>query len=155
MEEMVRRVERLLLPPIIKSRWMETEPLEVIGQQPWYLNCIVSGSYRGAARDLLMECQAIEDALGRVRSRYHGPRTADVDILLFGNVTVHEEGLSLPHPGLLRRRFCLEGINEIDPELILPGKRTRIRDYCATLEDSIAQQKIDCYGAMRQGAPVA
>jgi 2-amino-4-hydroxy-6-hydroxymethyldihydropteridine diphosphokinase len=142
MEEMLRLLTAVLAQPIKKSRLMETEPVEVFDKQAWYLNRIVSGSYGGAAQDLLKECQRIESALGRVRAYRHGPRTADIDILLFGDAIIREESLCIPHPGLLRRRFCLDGIREIAPGLILPGEGISASAWYEAADGPIKGQKI-------------
>jgi 2-amino-4-hydroxy-6-hydroxymethyldihydropteridine diphosphokinase len=142
MEEMLRRLAEVLAPPIIKSRLMETEPVEVSGRQQWYLNRIVSGSYSLTARDLLRDCGMIENALGRVRGERHGPRTADIDILLFGDAVVGESELSIPHPGLLRRRFCLEGMRELAPDLIVPGAGVSVGAWYDAADITIKDQKI-------------
>jgi 2-amino-4-hydroxy-6-hydroxymethyldihydropteridine diphosphokinase len=143
MEDMLGMLSTIILPPRQKSRRMETEPVEVIDDQEWYLNCIISGGYGGTAFDLLEKCRKIEDELGRVRPYRHCPRTADIDILLFGNLIVHESNLCIPHPGLFRRRFCLEGIKEIAPGLILPGEEISVSAYYEAMDETIKKQKIN------------
>ncbi len=142
MDEMLRQVSRVI-SPVKRSRLMETEPVEVAGVQEWYLNCVVSGEYDGTAARLLEECRAIEQRLGRVRHYRHDPRTADVDILLFGDAVVREKNLCIPHPGLLRRRFCLEGVREIAPGLMLPGVGVCVSEYADTMDASVRKQKIN------------
>jgi 2-amino-4-hydroxy-6-hydroxymethyldihydropteridine diphosphokinase len=142
MEEMLGRLAAVLTPPIQKSSLMETEPVEVAGRQQWYLNRIVSGSYDKTARDLLLECGRIEQSLGRVREERHGPRTADIDILIFGDAIIDEAALSIPHPGLLRRRFCLEGMRELAPDLTVPGAAMSISAWYDAADKTITGQKI-------------
>jgi 2-amino-4-hydroxy-6-hydroxymethyldihydropteridine diphosphokinase len=142
MEEMLARVTGVLLPPIKISRLMETEPVEVAEKQEWYLNQIVSGFFSTAALDLLHECQQIEYALGRVRTSWHGPRTADIDILIFGDAIIRESSLRIPHPGLFQRRFCLEGIREIAPELTIPGGKVSMSVLYESADQTIKEQKI-------------
>ena len=143
MEKMLLHLRPVISPPVKTSRRMETEPLEVFDEQEWYLNCVVSGSYGGTAWDLLDECRTIERKLGRRRAYRHCPRTTDIDILLFGDLIIREKRLSIPHPGLFRRRFCLEGIKEITPGLILPGEGISVSDYYNALDESIKRQKIN------------
>jgi 2-amino-4-hydroxy-6-hydroxymethyldihydropteridine diphosphokinase len=142
MEEMLRQVA-LIMTSVKRSRLMETEPVEVDEKQPWYLNCIVSGEYHGSAPELLNKCLAIENRLGRIREYRHCPRTADIDILLFGDMAAHEKDLRIPHPGLFNRRFCLEGVREIAPGFILPGKGVSVSAYYETLDESVKRQKIN------------
>jgi 2-amino-4-hydroxy-6-hydroxymethyldihydropteridine diphosphokinase len=142
MEEMVARLTAVLAPPVKISRLMETEPVEVAERQQWYLNRIMSGSFGHSAQDLLHECGRIENALGRVRTHRHSPRTADIDILIFGDAVIHEHALSIPHPGLLGRRFCLEGIREIAPDLTIPGVGVRVGAWYEAASETIKAQKV-------------
>jgi 2-amino-4-hydroxy-6-hydroxymethyldihydropteridine diphosphokinase len=110
----------LILADTLSSRLMETEPVGVCGRQSPYLNKIIVGYYAGAPYRLLDECLAIESRLGRVRASLKGPRTADIDILLFGDLQIDEKALVIPHPELLNRRFCLEGLMSINPGIRVP-----------------------------------
>jgi len=85
-------------------------------------------------RELLDTLLAVEQDLGRVREgpRY-GPRTIDLDLLLYGDAVVAEPGLELPHPRLHERRFALEPLAELDPALVVPG-RGRVSDLLAELD---------------------
>jgi 2-amino-4-hydroxy-6-hydroxymethyldihydropteridine diphosphokinase len=143
MENMLGMLSAVMVPPMKKSRRMETEPVEVPDKQEWYLNCVVSGGYVGTALELLDKCREIEDKLGRVRPFRHCTRTADIDILLFGDVIVNDSSLCLPHPGLFRRRFCLEGVKELSPGLILPSKGISVSAYYEALDETIKKQKIN------------
>jgi 2-amino-4-hydroxy-6-hydroxymethyldihydropteridine diphosphokinase len=144
MEEMLRHV-RQVIAPVSASRLMETEPLETAEEQQWYLNRVVSGPFAGTPRDLLQACMLIEEKLGRVRAYRHSPRTADIDILLFGDAVVREKDLCIPHPGLLGRRFCLEGVRELMPACIIPGAGN-VSLYCQSMDASIARQQIKFLG---------
>jgi 2-amino-4-hydroxy-6-hydroxymethyldihydropteridine diphosphokinase len=75
---------------------------------------------------------AIERSLGRERGERWGPRTIDLDLLLYGDDVVDEPGLRVPHPRLHERRFVLEPLAELDPELVIPG-RGRVSDALAAL----------------------
>jgi 2-amino-4-hydroxy-6-hydroxymethyldihydropteridine diphosphokinase len=112
---------RKILTGIRASRLMETEPVGVGEGHGAYLNKVVAGTYRGSAFELLEECLSIEARLGRVRVGCRSPRTADIDILLFGAETIcAPPRLIVPHPELLNRRFCIEGLMDIDPAILVP-----------------------------------
>jgi 2-amino-4-hydroxy-6-hydroxymethyldihydropteridine diphosphokinase len=76
----------------------------------------VGGETDLSPRDLLQACLAIESAAGRVRELRNGPRTLDLDVLLFGDTVLREPGLELPHPRLHERRFVLVPLAEIAPD---------------------------------------
>jgi 2-amino-4-hydroxy-6-hydroxymethyldihydropteridine diphosphokinase len=88
--------------------------------QPQFYNLAVEVETSLAPETLLDRCQDVERRLGRVRAERWGPRTVDVDILLYDRQTVSTERLIVPHPELLRRRFVLEPLLEIAPEAVLP-----------------------------------
>jgi 2-amino-4-hydroxy-6-hydroxymethyldihydropteridine diphosphokinase len=119
-----------ILEGMKSSDLMETSPVDVDEPQPFYLNKIVAGRYVGNPYQLLDVCHAIELSLGRVREKPKSARTADVDILIFGDMVINDgvvghdgvlSGLVVPHPQILNRRFCLEGLMQIDPSIIIPG----------------------------------
>ena len=101
----------------------ETEPVGV-GEQPTYLNGAAELETTLTARELLDRLLAVERRLGRVRSPgEHGPRTLDLDLLLYGHDEVIDEpGLTVPHPRLADRRFVLEPLAELAPGLVVPGR---------------------------------
>ena len=101
------------------SSWYRTRPWG-IEAQPEFLNLVVALRTALGPSELLRETQAIESALGRVRSLRNGPRTIDVDMLLFGDRVMTEPRLSLPHPGLTERDFMLIPLIEIAPEAVHP-----------------------------------
>jgi 2-amino-4-hydroxy-6-hydroxymethyldihydropteridine diphosphokinase len=138
---MFEALSHILYNNVTRSRLLETEPLEVDDVQQWYLNCVVTGGWNDTAHALLDACLSVENRLGRVRTHRHSTRTADVDILLFGNLIICDSRLQVPHPGLTCRRFCLEGLIELDPMLIIPGTNTSVQDYyTAALPILITQQ---------------
>lgn len=98
----------------------ETEP---VGhkEQPWFLNQVVELETRLAPRALLDSALAIEAALGRARRERWGPRTMDIDILLYDDLTLEAPGLTVPHPRLTERAFVLVPLAELVPGLALPG----------------------------------
>jgi 2-amino-4-hydroxy-6-hydroxymethyldihydropteridine diphosphokinase len=91
--------------------------------QPDYINAVACLSTALSPRDLLTGLQAIERSHGRVRNGTRwGPRTLDLDILLYGEQRIHEPGLSVPHPGIPERPFVVHPLAEIAPgDLVLPG----------------------------------
>ena len=99
-----------------------TEPVGY-RDQPDFLNGAVELETVLPARELLERLLAIESRLGRVRGEgpRFGPRTIDLDLLLYGDKTIDEPGLTVPHPRLAERRFALEPLAELDPALEVPG----------------------------------
>jgi 2-amino-4-hydroxy-6-hydroxymethyldihydropteridine diphosphokinase len=107
------------------SKVYETEPVEVEEEQPDYLNCVVVLECGVPAIELLRYCQGIEAALGRERGGTGGkaPRTVDIDVLLFGEETIVEPDLSVPHAGVMRA-FNLRGLADLDADLYIPQRGT-------------------------------
>ncbi len=104
------------------STLRETEPVGV-GEQPPYLNGALELETALPARDLLARLLEVERQFGRVRvAGEHGPRTLDLDLLLYGDDVVDEAGLTVPHPRLHERRFVLEPLAELVPGLVVPGR---------------------------------
>jgi 2-amino-4-hydroxy-6-hydroxymethyldihydropteridine diphosphokinase len=100
----------------------KTEPVGV-GQQPLYLNGAAELETTLTARELLDRLLAVEQRFGRVRvPGEHGPRTLDLDLLLYGDEVIDEPGLAVPHPRLHERRFVLEPLAELAPGLVVPGR---------------------------------
>jgi len=98
------------------SSVQETEPFGV-KEQPPFLNQVLEVDFEGTPRELLDAAKAVEAAVGRTETYRWGPREIDVDILLFDELTVAEEGLSIPHPGLAEREFVLAPLRELRPDL--------------------------------------
>ena len=89
--------------------------------QPDYVNAVVQLRTALEPGVLLDELQAIEQAHGRVRSQHWGPRTLDLDILLYGDAVIDTPHLKVPHPGIAERNFVLYPLAEIDSDLAIPG----------------------------------
>ena len=102
------------------SQLRETDPVGMVNQ-PRFLNGAARIDTSLPPRMLLELLLRIEQCLGRVREERWGPRTVDLDLLVYGDVTVEEPGLRVPHPRLHERRFALEPLAELDPELVVPG----------------------------------
>lgn len=109
------------------SSFYETEPMEVT-DQPWFVNCAVAVKTDLMPRQFLSRMLKIEKAMGRHRVRPKGPRTVDIDILLFGNSIVHTPQLHVPHPAMHQRRFVLQPLAEIAPEVRHPVFRRKISE---------------------------
>jgi 2-amino-4-hydroxy-6-hydroxymethyldihydropteridine diphosphokinase len=104
------------------STLRETEPVGV-GEQPLFLNGAALLETTLGARELLDRLLAVEQRFGRARvPGEHGPRTLDLDLLLYGDEMVDEPGLTVPHPRLHERRFVLEPLAELAPGLVVPGR---------------------------------
>ncbi len=105
----------------------ETEPVEMPAQ-PWFLNCAIAVETDKMPRQLMANVLAIEQAMGRRRLQPKGPRTIDMDILLFGSSVVRTPKLTIPHPRMHQRRFVLEPLAEIAPDLRHPVLKKTIRE---------------------------
>ena len=110
------------LEVVAVSTLRETEPVG-FPDQPWFLNGAVAVETDLSPRELLSRLLAVELALGRTRDgpRF-GPRTIDLDLLVYGSEEVSEPGLTVPHPRLAERRFALEPLAELDADLDVPGR---------------------------------
>jgi 2-amino-4-hydroxy-6-hydroxymethyldihydropteridine diphosphokinase len=104
------------------STFRDTDPVGPV-EQPRFLNGVVELETGLDARALLDALLDVELAFGRDRESVpaHGPRTLDLDLLLYGQDTIREPGLEVPHPRLHERRFVLEPLAELDPRLEVPG----------------------------------
>lgn len=122
---------------LAQSTLIETEPVGPV-QQGMYLNGVVRIETVLDARTLLTALLAIESDLGRDRSSAQrwGPRTLDLDLLLFGNAQIDEPGLCVPHPRLTQRRFVLEPLAEIAPDLDVPGTGRTVRELLQELNST-------------------
>jgi len=109
------------------SAFYETEPVGVAAQ-PWFLNCAVVLDTEKMPKQLLSAILDLEQQMGRRRTQKNGPRIIDIDILLFGNSIIDTRGLVVPHPALHQRRFVLEPLAEIAPEVRHPVFKRTMRE---------------------------
>ena len=104
-------------------------------EQPRFLNGAVAVETTLEPRALLEALLDVERRLGRVREERWGPRTIDLDLLLYGDAVVDGPGLTVPHPRLRERAFALEPLLELDPSLVVPGQGPVVELLHALAED--------------------
>lgn len=137
-------------PARASSLW-RTEPQGGDPGQPWYVNAVVELEIGGDPFACLGRLRAEERAAGRpdARPRF-APRTLDLDLLLFGDAVVRSPELTVPHPGLTRRRFVLAPLAELAPELVPPGET---RSIAALLRDLDDPGRVENLGPATEDAP--
>lgn len=125
------------------SSLYETEPVGPIAQGP-FLNTVAELTTRLSPQALLESCLGIERDLGRPRPDLisHGPRTIDLDLLLYGSLCLVSPDLTIPHPRLAERRFVLAPLAELAPDLVHPVLGQTTRTLLARLTDPHTVQKI-------------
>ena len=123
------------------SSFYETEPVEFTAQ-PWFLNCAVKLDTEKMPKQLLRGVLDIEQQMGRRRGERKGPRTIDIDILLFGNSIIDTKGLTIPHQAMNVRRFVLEPLAEIGPEIRHPVFKRTVRELRDALPPGQAVRRL-------------
>ena len=143
LERAINGLERLPATRIVaRSSFYVTPPMGP-QNQPDYVNAVAALATTLAPTALLAALQAIERAQGRVRAGQRwGPRTIDLDMLLYGDLIIDEPGLKVPHPGVSTRAFVLIPLAEIAHDLLIPGH--------ASVHELLAQ--IDSAGVVRLGS---
>jgi 2-amino-4-hydroxy-6-hydroxymethyldihydropteridine diphosphokinase len=126
---------------IAVSSFYETEPIELTAQ-PWFLNCAAKLETERMPKQLIKNILDLEREMGRQRQQKKGPRNIDIDILLFGTSIIEMQGLTVPHPALHERRFVLEPLAEIAPEVRHPVFKRTIRELRDALPPGQAVRKI-------------
>lgn len=117
---------------LARSRFYRSAPVGY-SAQPDFVNAVAAIQTSLDARALLEALLATERAQGRVRERPNGPRTLDLDLLLYGDAVIHEPGLTVPHPRMLVRAFVLVPLAQIAPDAMVPG-RGRVRELLAGID---------------------
>ena len=120
----VAALQTLVDTQLLRTSSVYRSPAVGPGTQPDYLNAVVLLTTRLAPKALLDAMHEIELAQGRVRDLHWGPRTLDLDLLVFGNQRSQSEALTLPHPGIAERGFVLVPLADIAPTMRVPGLGT-------------------------------
>jgi 2-amino-4-hydroxy-6-hydroxymethyldihydropteridine diphosphokinase len=123
------------------SSFYETEPVG-FAAQPWFLNCAVKLDTEKTPKQLLAGILDLEQEMGRRRMQTNGPRTIDIDILLYGDSIIKTKGLIIPHPAMHERRFVLEPMAEIAPDVLHPVFKRSIRELRDALPEGQVVRKI-------------
>ncbi len=117
-----------------RSSLYETAPQGLL-DQPWFLNQVIEAETTLLPRQLLKRLLNIERELGRKRSIRNGPRTIDLDIVLYGSSVIRTAELTVPHPRMKKRRFVLEPLAELAPDLRHPESKLTMRELLARVQD--------------------
>jgi 2-amino-4-hydroxy-6-hydroxymethyldihydropteridine diphosphokinase len=116
------------------SSTFETEPVGYLNQA-WFFNQAIGLDTDLTPSELLQCCQRIESRCGRIRTFPNAPRTLDLDILLYGDLLVNQEDLIIPHPRLAQRKFALEPLAQIAPDVLHPALKKTIRSLLEACPD--------------------
>jgi len=134
-------LERRGVRAVHRSSFYETEPVG-FSEQPWFVNIVVRAETGLTPAELLRACQVVERSLGRRPTARFGPRTIDVDLLLYGNAHIVENDLVVPHPRLCERRFVLVPLLEISPDAVDPVDGQRFADVLSGLDEGKKVHKL-------------
>ena len=129
--EAIGSIDRTRL--IARSRLYRTRPFGPV-EQGEFINAVAGVLTQLSAQSLLEALRAIETAAGRVRTERWGPRTLDLDLLLYADQRIEEQGLTVPHPGIAERGFVLAPLHDIAPTLQVPGMGS-VEDLLQRLPD--------------------
>jgi 2-amino-4-hydroxy-6-hydroxymethyldihydropteridine diphosphokinase len=124
-------------PPILESPVYETEPVDCEAGAGNFLNAAVEFDYNGKPDELMEQLIRIEESLGRDREHdFSVSRTVDIDLLYAGDHKINTGRLQLPHPRMHLRRFVLQPLADVRPDLVLPNQTQSVRELLAQLNDS-------------------
>jgi 2-amino-4-hydroxy-6-hydroxymethyldihydropteridine diphosphokinase len=136
--ELDRRDVRVLRTASIYS----TEPT-VIRDQPWFLNTVAEAYTDLEPEQLMRVCLDIESGRSRTRGVPNGPRTLDIDIILFDDRLINSEFVTIPHPRYTGRRFVLEPLAEIAPDVIDPARRLSVVEILGRVRDEASVTRVE------------
>ena len=117
----------------------ETEPVDYVNQS-WFLNLVLEAETELFPLQLLTRTQRIERSLGRIRTNPKGPRTIDIDILLYARAIVRMARLEIPHPRMIERRFVLQPLADLAPDLRHPVVHQSIRQLLESAPPQIVRR---------------
>ena len=124
-------------PPVLSSAIYETDPVDCEPEAPKFLNAVIEFGYNDDPLKLLRKLKSVEEALGRPREHARNvSRKIDIDLLYIGDTRITDRELELPHPRMHVRKFVLQPLADIRPELILPGQAKTVRELLAQLDDA-------------------
>jgi 2-amino-4-hydroxy-6-hydroxymethyldihydropteridine diphosphokinase len=141
LQQATELIEKNIAPVLKRSSVYETQSWGKT-DVPDYLNQVVLLQTDLPAREVLQKILDIENTLGRRRAEKWGSRTIDIDILFYGDAIISEPGLHIPHPELHKRRFTLEPLAEIAPELAHPVLNKNILQIKNELNDNLMVKKL-------------
>ena len=129
------------------SSLYRTDPVGFSEQDP-FVNCVIEVKITLSAHFFLKSLQQIENDMGRIRTEKWGPRTVDLDILLYGQNTIEDETLTIPHPELHKRRFVLVPLCEIVPDVVHPAFGVSVKELLDSLEDKSRVELINIHSSV-------
>ena len=141
MREAIRRLESTGKLRSLSSIY-ETEPVEFT-DQPQFLNCAVALETSSTPEQLMLQLLTVEKAMGRQRIQKKGPRTIDLDILLFEDEVIATPVLTIPHPAMQYRRFVLEPLAEVAPDAMHPVLRKTVRELLEELPSGQSVRRME------------
>ena len=133
LQQAIRILERPAIEIARMSSVFETAPM-LLEDQPWFLNQVIEVKTSLFPRQLLHAAQDVERQLGRKRTIANGPRSIDVDLLIYGRTVMTCDELTLPHPRMAERRFVLEPLAELAPRLKHPVLKRLMTDLLAATQ---------------------
>ncbi len=133
LRQAVAKLEAAEIHILRRSPVYETEPQDV-RDQGWFLNAVLEAETALFPMQLLERTQKIEREMGRQRVKVSGPRTIDIDILLYGNFVIRTPQLEIPHPRMTARRFVLQPLAALAPDLRHPVTGKTVREMLADIQ---------------------
>lgn len=122
------------------SGFYRTEPVDM-ANGGWFVNCAAQITTSLPPLELLDRLEEVEASLGRTNKGFHKERTLDIDILFYGDMIVSFPRLKIPHPEMAKRRFVLEPLTEIAPDIVHPILKKTPGELCATLEGQVVSRE--------------